>query len=565
MVRVRELTNWWRTKSLSSLEGYSRVRAIEKLAAAGYTDAVGPLIESLHDPIPEIREQIVDALMVLADPRAVPPLLEILLDERESVIREKLIQALQGLGAERCQRTLLEALSDDDAPRRNTAAWALRRLAWNSLDDEAKARIAIVQCDWSFAVSLGDAAIPALEEIVRDGTQVARREAAGALASIGSTKAFVVIRRLLNDRDAKRPAREVAAWAVRRMCWPDLRDEDVATALMLLGEWDGVTALGDAAIPALTDALSDLRARVRERAVESLAAIGGAEANEALLAVVTDDDQAVAVREAAAKALGDTADASTVPMLVHALNDKSWQVRVAAADALTRMNWQPATTHAAVLAGIARKDWNGVKTFGSEAVGPMVGALAFQAVCWDAARGLAAMEPEGVDALLGVLNDPTQPMACREIVSMVMADSGVTRAVAPLTEWLSSSDPELRQSAVATLERLGWTPDSSSDRAAVAIAHDDWSAVKGLGAAAIQPLIGLWRDGIVLVETLEALIRILEDASGRVSISHLRALVRQKSAEIPAASAGDAETITTLAARIHKLAKTELLRRGIMF
>lgn len=114
-----------------------------------------------------------------------------------------------------------------------------------------------------------------------------------------------------------------------------------------------------------------------------------------------------------------------------------------------------------------------------------------------------------------------------------MADARVTQAIAPIAAWLKESDADLRQTAVHTLERLGWEPSSVADRAAVAVAHDDWDSLRELGSGATASLLQLAQHSIAPQETLESLVYLLETTSGQLSIPQLRTMVKLPTPEVP--------------------------------
>ncbi len=551
------------------MEGYDRVRAVEKLAAAGYRDAVVPLIEALDDPIPEVREHIIDALTVLGDLRAAGPLIALLLREREPLIRDKLVGALEAINHQDSLKQLEAALDQEDPAARQTAAWALRRLAWERLADLPRAKIAIIQSDWTSAAALGSVAVNPLIDVVRLGTDISRRAAAEALCQIGSAEALQAIRSILHDRDAPRPARDVAAWALRRVLWKGVTDEDLSRAMVLLGEWHDLSKLGVVAVEALTEALADQRERVRQRAVEALRAIGGDEAMKTLAFLFADETREPSVRDVAARAIGEMGGDGAVAAILPGLSANNWQIRVAAVESLRQLGWEPSGPQETILACMAEKKWSQLGAYGAVAVEPLIEAMRLPSVSWDAARALASVEPAGVDTLLAMLEDPDCALESREAISTVLADAGVSRAIAPIKAWLKDTDPDIRQAAVRSLERLGWEPDSIADRATVAVAHDDWDSLRGLGSGATASLLQLARSSIAPQETLESLVYLLEKSSKQVSIPQLRMMVKlptpTAAPDTAFSEACDPELLAENTALVHKMAKTELLRRGIMF
>ncbi len=106
-----------------------RQRAALALGQSGNRLAVLPLMDALGDEDPGVRENAARALGKLEDPRAVPRLCGVLLDDVSAVVREHAATALGSIGDERAQRPLLSAMqSDPDPVVREHASSALRQL-----------------------------------------------------------------------------------------------------------------------------------------------------------------------------------------------------------------------------------------------------------------------------------------------------------------------------------------------------------------------------------------------------------------------------------------------------
>jgi len=133
---------------------------------------------------------------------------------------------------------------------------------------------------------------------------------------------------------------------------------------------------------------------------------------------------------------------------------------------------------------------------------------------------------------------------------------------------LNDADLGVRQAAVWALERMGWTPRQESERAIVALVHEDWNALGKLGAAAVDRLLHRHIEEPSCGEVVAALETIVETAAGRLSIEQLRRLSKLAS-EAKGTAAGSFEgtsisTVTlTECAKLARLAKYELIRRGI--
>ncbi|MCB9741319.1 MAG: HEAT repeat domain-containing protein [Alphaproteobacteria bacterium] len=90
--------------------------------------SVSILIGLLADPEAKVRNEAVDALARIADPRAGAPLLHLLLTEPRIDIRRGVLMALGAVNAREAVPLLLEYLRNPDAAQRGGAAWSLGRL-----------------------------------------------------------------------------------------------------------------------------------------------------------------------------------------------------------------------------------------------------------------------------------------------------------------------------------------------------------------------------------------------------------------------------------------------------
>lgn len=262
-----------------------------------------------------------------------------------------------------------------------------------------------------------------LEQIaaLKDADWAVREEAATALASYRDARAVGPLVQLLGDDD--RAVREATMQAL--------------------------TAIGEAAVPALGRCLEDATLTVQESAASILATIGDGRVVDALIGALTNTDWIV--RMHAAKGLGRIAETRAVPPMMPLLQDKVKAVRVEAASALARIG-QAAVPP--LVESLQSKEWL-VKLHAIEALGKMqsldtVEPLLFvlfndpdTAVRTDAVRALGDIgDPRAVDFLLTALND----LDVRPVVVESLGKIGDRRAVPSLIEIVNgSSRPERSQ------------------------------------------------------------------------------------------------------------------------
>jgi HEAT repeat protein len=240
-------------------------------------ETVPPLIDMLEDNRPPVRAGAARALGMIRDQRAVAPLTALLTDGAPEV-RAEAIAALGHLKADAAVDALVALLGDDAAELRAAAAESLGRIgAPRAADPLAK-----LAADDSFEVQL----------------------AAGlALVRLDDDRGAALIARGLADNGAER--REQAATAV-------------ATSFVN----------SERLVAALTHALADPALRVRLYAAVALGHIGSPAAVDALLARLDDRQNLTAILRALANSKSDRA----FPALIAALDDAQADVRAQAVD-----------------------------------------------------------------------------------------------------------------------------------------------------------------------------------------------------------------------------------------
>lgn len=566
MSRKGGLALWWKSRNLNSLKGEERLQAVEKLSLLGSEEAVPLLIQTLTDSLSAIRTATAAALGELQDDRAIRPLVDLLVHERVPEVRQYTVAALSQLDREKTKTTLLSALDDHDVSVTQTAAWALQKIALDSLTDAQRAQVAVIQCDWEQVAKLGSPAVPALCESLLAGTDRTRRDAVEALAQIGSSEACSAVVSTLRDIGADAGARETAAWALRQYVWPGLEDADLALAAIVLGEWDAIETLGVSAAGSLGSAMHDPNTQVRERAAKALGRLACDEAVDALTLALGDAHQDVTVRTIAAQSLGTIPGDRQLHALADALDANAWPIRRAAASSLSRTSWEPKNDTERALFAIAKKDWDVVASLGTAAATPLEGVLKYHAVSGDAARALIRLGQPGVDVMVATLKDTNADMALREVASTVVAELGDRRAIEPLHEMLAGPDIAIRHSAIWALERLGWEAETDNDRVLVAIARDEWTKVRNFGTTAVRPLLYMLSMSLAVDEAAAVLNHIIETMAGRVDEAVLREMVNlpdrltSSQHEPVAASPPHPGRYDT----IRRFAKNELSRRGVL-
>jgi HEAT repeat protein len=300
--------------------------------------AVRPLRRALDDGNPVVRRNAAIALARLHDPAARAPLIDLLADDRRSVLEHiAVLDCLHDLpGAARDTALVAAARQavEANAALSAVAADELGRMgnpaAAPLLVDMLARQVAEPAARTAAARALGQLGLAqapsALLAAATDGSAAVREAVAQALAAIGDRDAAPAAVALLSDESF--PVQEAALRAVARIGGVEavgrvllfldhprasMREEAVRT----------LEALGS--VIGLEHALLNDQWRVRRQAAEALGRIGSDASLKALRRAV--DDQALPVRQAAAAALADSRRFAAAPLLLMLLDDGSLGVR----------------------------------------------------------------------------------------------------------------------------------------------------------------------------------------------------------------------------------------------
>ncbi len=129
--------------------------------------AMDVLIKALKKKDKDHRLIIIKALIEIRDPAAVPALIEMLHDENSEVRWEAAI-ALGEIPDPQSIEHLVTCLRDYDKYVRYGAAYSLEMLGWKPPNDEQRAFLFVGMQEWKAVQLIGDAAIPALTNILHD-------------------------------------------------------------------------------------------------------------------------------------------------------------------------------------------------------------------------------------------------------------------------------------------------------------------------------------------------------------------------------------------------------------
>lgn len=296
--------------------------------------------------------------------------------------------------------------------------------------------------------------------------------------------------------------------------------------------------IGEDAIPALIAALGETATQTR--AAATLVRIGKPAVPSLIAALGSGDDEVQFGAHYALREIGEVA----VPSLVEALGAPDGEIRRSAAEILRELGWRPPDEIGTIRHLIASEAWPDVADYGEAAIEPLISILRSpdRERWWHAARTLGEIGEASVGPLIELLRDADQEL--RSLVVMALGEIGLP-AVNPLIRLLS--DPDIREMAAAALikvgepsaeacvralddadsdviealcevlyalgeaavppliqaltsdrsrrhaaailERMGWEPWDSTERAWYLIAREEWMELALMGAPAVEPLI----------------------------------------------------------------------------
>lgn len=324
-------------------------------------------------------------------------------------------------------------------------------------------------------------AVPRLLRLLEEGDQETRVSAARRLADLHVRAAVPGLICLLRDDDWR--LRDAGANALGKLkaaaAVPALLETLRQTRPTPFGRTPGSPAIswairqiGTAGVPVLIDALSDDDWRIRLEVVEALGDINDPAAVPALTSALADPE--ARVRWRAAEALGKMGDSTSVPALVEALRSGSEDLRITASWALGRLGHAGAVP--SLVALLSSRDWR---------------------VRWSAAEALWQIGDAALPALLDALRHDSEYV--RRAVIRILSEIGEA-AFPGLLKSLSDADWDVRWAAAEALQEMG---DAAVPFLIAALRENDWragwaaaEALKQIGTREALDAVEAWRRGL---------------------------------------------------------------------
>jgi len=286
------------------------------------------------------------------------------------------------------------------------------------------------------------------------------------LVKIGAAATPALTQSLLNDHPLVRGrVAEVLA---------ETKDPKAAPALLeaLRGEFYTVRARaalalgaigGKKAVPLLLDQLHDAEAEARSGAVRALGMFKSPDTFDNMADLLLEDPQ-IDVRQAAARALGETKHAGALPYLMVALNDPFWWYeREEEAEVLLKSIAGMGPLAVDTLLEALGDNEGTVRRFAAKLLGRIGDSRAVQPLgmaLYDthfdvgkaAAKSLAGFGPPGLKILAEALHHPETWLRQHAIYGLTL--SGDKRIVPAILEMLNDSEREVQKQAIQSLGEL---------------------------------------------------------------------------------------------------------------
>jgi len=247
-------------------------------------------------------------------------------------------------------------------------------------------------------------------------------------------------------------------------------------------------------VPALLPVIADAPPETQEACAEAIGRMKLSVLDALFSAMVHED---AAVRRGSVIALGGMIrrNPDALSAVCQMLGDADRSVRTAAAEVLRRVDWEPDDGPEKAAFYFLLEDWNRLARMKKGALPLLLGEVRSGDPGTRAAiiRTLAGIrDAQALPVLTGLLEDAEIAIRAASIEALgAMGDGRVIPALEPL---LQDPYPQVRMEAAWALDRLGWRPANPAQVAAYLIALEQWNRLAGMGAPAVQPLIGALRQ-----------------------------------------------------------------------
>jgi HEAT repeat protein len=425
------------TEVLQDENPHMRAVAVQALCKLGDPQSIEPIAKLVRDSSWEVRAIVLDALATFSSPKCIPPLICFARDELADV-RLRAVELLGKTADIKAAPSLITATIDENIAVRLAAKTALRAIdpAWFKSEHARSAMpelLAALKHEDDFirkaaadtlrdigqttamnsylTAEVGSApksAMTVLSRSLKSDNRDLRQAAAEALGRLADTSAIPYLVEALRDNDSV--VREAAVYSLNLLNWKPANDTEVVLRSVILQRWDSVAAFDAIALEPLIMALESDDPTVCKSAIETLGRIG---------------------------------DRSATDPLVVMLGHPKKMVRIAAAQALRLMGWQPSDIEQGVSLAIELGDWDSVTGMGEPAVLPLISQLKEN-----------QQDREFAEAAISALAKISDPRAATTLVAHAR-DGQISEAVIlALTNLVEQSASEIETDALVAMAGL---------------------------------------------------------------------------------------------------------------
>ena len=488
---------WALLEALSDEDWWIEKTAADSLRKFDGPEIITALIEAFHNKERKMRMYAAVRLGEIGNDRVIESVIRAINDE-DWEVRLAALWVLGGIGTQKVIPAIIDTLSDDDSRIRLVATVFLAKIGGSQA---TKALLGVLQDENTevrmFAVAcLGRIGChnltKALIHTLKDDEKGVRIISAISLGAIGSPKAISALIGALQNEE--REVRMFVAGALGNACGRNVierlvetasdRDKEVRTA--------AVSALrgmdSSYIIPELINRVNDRDWRIRISSTLFFGNIGNSKGISMLIGLLAEEWGGH--RGNVERCHEDLRRTDVIQILIKAVNDEYWEVRMIAAKVLGEMGIIKAVPE---LAEALRDEYDEVRLSSLYALG-------------------AIGSTEAIYAMAVALRDEDELI--QEAAFDILEEIGSGGVIDVLIEALCDENSEVRERAVSTLGNIGSV--KAIDVLIEALNDESWDVV----IAAAIALVELGRT-----EGISALIEVLNDESWDVIIAAATALV----------------------------------------
>ncbi len=506
------------------------IRALGKIKAS---EAVDPLIQTLKDEDSHIRRLVLEALREIKDKKALDIIIATLNDS-DGYVRHEATKVLREMPDEIAIPSLMQALNDKESLVRSQAKYALVKIGEPAVEPLINAinDASIMDRD-EIVEALGDLkdkrAVEPLIKAFNHESKFFRNTIISALGKIGDIRAQETLLKALRDEYDR--CRSSAAYALYRMNLEPKKDIDKVYYYFTRNEREKLVALGEVAIEPLLQLLNDENNDVKKHAEEVLKEMGWKPKNDiekAYELIATQNWREL-------RELGE-------PAIIPLFQNKDYKISENVWDTLKRI----AKSHVEPFIEIIKDKKN---EYREKAIGVLGASKSNEAVKYllpdlddenfvvrkDAIRALGSIgDIEAVEPIIQALDDKIETVRTQAIIALGNLQD--KRAIEPLIKFVESQSHYERKYALEALNKLGWKPESVSEKVKRLFNQKKWFNQKNwdeiikFGESAIEPLIEIMTTVWSWVDQQDA-IRCLGKIGSKKAVEPLVNFIEDKKKE----------------------------------